>query len=247
MAWDAMVSVAGDTYPTNPDSKGMVKCIFCGGKFQTECESWIPFLCPVTKENKNAEAASDMKRHVEHCKNHAQVASLFKGGMAWTIKETFNTKDLIQNRLNSAFMQCPVRLSSVETVLNNNHDGDLREDLTGILHAAIAHNRDPTTVTGLANFRKGCMKGRTNVGAWCKLITPRLKEILAAMLSFDYSNWFANIPEDKVPIKIRPLLLWHELNVFFMRGVYFKQPFPWPSAWENLPPPPPQETGQHSF
>ena len=76
------------------------------------------------------------------------------------------------------------------------------------------------------------MKGRTNVGAWCTAITPHLKEILAAMLSFDYGNLLANIPEEKLPTKNRPLLLWHELNVFFLRGMYFEEPFRWTVGWD---------------
>lgn len=128
-------------------------------------------------------------------------------------------------------MQNPIPLRAAIQAAKDNpeqrDDSELKACIDKILSAALALNFETEKLKKTGPNQKlpyvGDWKG------WIDAQAGRLDELKQRMLSFNFTVVVENLPV-YVPGS-RGLVFWNYLNLFFLHGMYFEQPFAWTVGW----------------
>ena len=210
------------------NEEGKTRCIFCPRLCDLSGSKWSHILNPFD----DTKLSNQQKMYLNHVRDrekkvggHPIPASQFVKELRWNQDEILTAKDVIQSRLQDACRSFPLVLSAACQAAcddpERRDDRDLKSGINVIFASALSLNRE---------FQKIGTRGKKPAysaawAKWIKGIDPVLQELRERMLSFDFTVVLDTFP-NHVP-NTKGLMLWNYLNVFFLRGFYFEEEFPW--------------------
>ena len=222
------------------DPDGTATCIFCGKPCDLLGCQWNEIL-DLNEENKSKskEQGYYLDAHV-HARpgDHPILAPQFDKSLRWNENEILTAKDIIQYRLEGACRSFPLVLGDACQAAcddpGRRNDRDLKIGIDRIFVAALASNNEKEKI----QTRGRSPPYKAEWTTWITGIEPVLRVLRERMLSFDFTVVLDTLP-DHVP-NSKGFMLWNYLNVFFLRGFYFEEGFPWTVdlTYDDKPVPP---------